>query len=78
MFTDIPFSLSLLFIVWDIKCLREADLCLCIPNNHFFFLYSGWFNYCIYTFPVINLKQTECLKLLVRTEFILRKCCQLE
>lgn len=36
-FTDIPFSLSLLFIVWDIKCLREADLCPSVPNNHVFF-----------------------------------------
>lgn len=77
-FTDNTFSLSLLFVVWDIKYLREADLCLCIPNNHIFFLYSGWFNYCIYTFPVVNLKQTECLKLLIRTEFILPKGCQLK
>lgn len=39
-FTDLPFSLSLLFIVWDIKCLREADLCPSVPNNHVFFFFT--------------------------------------
>lgn len=39
--TDVPFSLSLLFVVWDIKCLREADLCPSVPNNHVFSFFSA-------------------------------------
>lgn len=42
-FTDTTFSLGLLFVVWDIKCLREADLCPSVSNNYgvFFFTLDG-------------------------------------
>lgn len=54
------------FVVWDIRCVRQARLCSPTTNKHGFVIFStleGLSNHYIGTFPVAELERIQCLKL---------------